>query len=228
MKPWRRLATAKAPDGGELVLWQRDDEFVVRVNGAELMSSRRHGSEEAMAAAAGSTITRRRARILIGGLGFGFTLRATLDRLAVDGRIELVEISRDIIDWNQRWLGHLNGAALGDPRVTLRCDDLRKVIAGAASKKDRPYDAVLVDVDNGPWPLAAEANGLLWQPAGVMAVARVLRPGGMLVVWSTGPDPAFAARLRDEGFAVEVQASRAHDGGGVRHTLFVAQWRGPS
>jgi spermidine synthase len=234
MKPWKCLATATAPDGGELALWQRDAELVVRINGVELMSSRRHGSEEAMAIAAESALARRGARVLIGGLGFGFTLRAALQRLASDGRLDLIEISPDIIAWNQRWLADLNGRALGDPRVTLTCGDLRVVLEGAALRggksagKGGLYDAILVDVDNGPWPLAARANRLLWRPAGILAIARSLRSGGMLVVWSTGPDADFAARLRAEGFTVAVEVARAHDGSGGRHTLFVAQWRSPS
>lgn len=234
MKPWRRLAVASAPDGGEYSLWQRDTELVLRVNGIELMSSRRHGSEQAMATAAESAIARRHARVLIGGLGFGYTLRATLDRLAPDGQIQVAELSSDIIEWNRQWVGELNSHPMRDARVVVTHADLRDVLSRAAAPSvdggglGGGFDAVLIDIDNGPWPVAARANRSFWLPEGVLAITRVLRPDAVLVVWSTDPDASFAARLRAAGFAAEVQPARGHGSGGAHHHLFVAKWRGPS
>lgn len=230
MKPWLRLAAASAPDGGEYALWRRDRELVLRVNGFELMSSRRHGSEEAMATAAAAAIGRRRARVLVGGLGFGYTLRAALDRLGPDGRIEVAELSGDIIEWNQQWIGELNAHPIRDPRVVVTHADLREVLARAPapSAAGGGFDAILIDIDNGPWPVAARANRSFWLPEGLLGITRVLRRDGVLVVWSTDPDADFTARLRGAGFTAEVQRARGHGAGGAHHHLFVANWRGPA
>jgi len=224
MKPWKIIARATNPGGDDLVLWQRDAEFVVRVGNTELMSSRRHGSEEAMATAALSALARDDARVLIGGLGFGYTLRAALDRLGPRGHILVAEISNDIIEWNRRFLGGLGGQPMDDIRATVECTDVRWVLARASRASSRGrYDAVLVDVDNGPRPLVTKTNRLLWQPDGIAATSRAMKPGSVLVVWSTGSDPSFVARLRAGGFAVEVNPVRAEAGRGARHTLFVAR-----
>jgi spermidine synthase len=224
MKPWKIIARAANPGGDDLVLWQRDAEFVVRVGSAELMSSRRHGSEEAMATAALPAIARDDARVLIGGLGFGYTLRAALDRLGPGGRILVAEISNDIIEWNRGFLGGLGDQPMDDSRATVECTDLRCVLARASRTPSRGcYDAILVDVDNGPWPLVTKTNRLLWHPDGIAAIGRAMKPGAVLVVWSTGSDPTFVASLRAGGFAVEVKPVRAESGRGARHTLFIAR-----
>ena len=225
MKPWKLLARASNPGGDDLILSQRDGEFMVRVGGAELMSSRRHGSEEAMATEALSGVARNGARVLVGGLGFGYTLRATLDCLGPGGQVLVAEISSEIIEWNRRFLGGLAGQPMNDSRATIECSDVRHVIARASRAPSRGrYDAILVDVDNGPWPLVTKPNGLLWQPDGIATLGRALRPGGVLVVWSAEPDSKFVACLRTGGFVVEVKRVHAEGGRGARHTLFVARW----
>jgi spermidine synthase len=215
MKPWKLIATAANPGSDDLRLWQRDVEFMVRAGSTELMSSRRHGSEEAMAVAALSAIAREGANVLIGGLGFGYTLRATLNHLGLRGHVLVAEISNDIIAWNRRLLGNLAGHPMHDRRVTIQCSDVRRILARASGPSSRRrYDAILVDIDNGPWPLVAKSNRLLWEPAGIAAIIQAMRPEAVLVVWSTGPDPKFVARLRAGGFAVKLESVRAEGGGG--------------
>jgi len=226
MRPWITLATADAPGGdGPLALLQRDTEYVIRVRGVELMSSRRHGSEAEMAHHASAALGRRGARALVGGLGFGYTLQAGKDLLGPAGSVVVAEISAAVIDWNRRLVGHLAGHPLADARVSVEHVDVRTYLASAATAS---FDAILMDVDNGPSPVTAASNGLLWNPAGMAGLARVLRPGGTLVVWSSNPDPSFARRLTAAGLSVTTREARAaggrpgEPGRGARHTLFVA------
>jgi spermidine synthase len=217
VKPWKVLAEATAPDGGRLVLSEHDGELVIRVGNEFLMTNRTHGSEEEMAAAgecAGD------ARVLIGGLGFGYTLRATLDRLGPRGRVTVAEIAQAIVDWNRTQLGPLAGHPLRDPRVSLEVADVAAVVRRAEAS----FDAILLDVDNGPQALTARSNDALYREAGLLAFRRALRPGGRLVVWSAGPAPAFTRRLRAAGLAAEERTVRARGvARGPRHLLFVAQ-----
>jgi spermidine synthase len=223
MKPWKVLASAPAPDGGDFVLSQRDGEFVLRVKGAELMSSRRHGSEEAMASVVAAELARPKAHVLVGGLGFGFTARAVLDRLGPEGHVTVAEISPAIVDWNRIFVGELANHPLNDPRVTVICSDVGKVLAKAAQAEDTQFDAVLMDVDNGPWALSAPKNQRLWQRTGIETIARVLRSDGALVVWSTNDDPIFVSRLKASGFSVERRPARSQGEKGDRHLLFLAR-----
>jgi len=223
MKPWLRIATTTAPDGDPFVLMQRDQEFVIRVNGMELMSSRRHGSEEAMAVVAEDAIGRPRARVLVGGLGMGYTLRAVLDRLGPGGRVIVAELARGILDWNRGVLGPLAGKPLEDRRVLAMCRDVAVLLAEESQPKADRFDAILMDVDNGPWALVTPSNRRLWEDQGIANVAKALRPNGTLVVWSTDPQPFFVARLRAGGFVVDVQSARSNGKRGDRHTLFVAR-----
>jgi spermidine synthase len=217
VKPWRVLAEATSPDGGRLVLSEHDGELVIRVDGEWLMSSRAHGSEEEMAAAGACTGD---ARVLVGGLGCGYTLRATLDRLGPRGQVTVAEISPAIVEWNRAELGPLAGHPLRDPRVSLAVADVATVVRGAASG----FDAILLDVDNGPQALTARSNEALYQPRGLLAFRSALRPGGRLVVWSAGPDTGFTRRLRAAGLTVEERPVRARGPArGARHLLFVAQ-----
>ena len=234
MKPWITLATAPAPGGGDgdgdgargqLALIRRDTEYVIRVRGAELMSSRRHGSEEEMARLAAAAIGRRDACVLVGGLGFGYTLRASKAQLGRGGRIVVAEISPAVVEWNRGLVGHLAGHPLDDARVRVACVDVRELLADAPAA----FDAILMDVDNGPSALSLPTNQLLWNRTGMLAIARALRPRGTLVVWSADPDEDFAARLAAAGLAVQSHPARASGGGirrsgrGARHTLFVAE-----
>ena len=219
MKPWKIVSRSTATDEATLVLWERDGEYVIRVGGQWLMSSRSHGSESAMAEA-GLARTGADLQVLIGGLGCGYTLRATLDRLGPAGRVTVAEISQSVIDWNRGPLGPLSGQPLDDARVTVERADVAKVVQRAPAD----WDAILLDVDNGPEALTLPTNHWLYEPMGLQSMYRGLREDGRLVIWSAGPDAAFARRLRAEGFAVEERLvpARGGTGRGSRHTLFVA------
>lgn len=226
VKTWTLLAKAQTPSGGELVLMQRDREYAIRVGTDELMSSRRHGSEEGMAAAAQPAIGRPGTRVLIGGLGLGYTLRAVLDELAPSGAVTVAEISPAVVAWNREFVGDLAGHPLRDPRVTVACTDVRLLLAQAGAKPRGSYDVILMDVDNGPWALSAATNRLLWDTQGIATLTRALAAGGTLVVWSSSHDPSFERRLASAGFSVEARDARAHHGRGVRQVLFVARLLG--
>lgn len=219
MKPWEIVDCAAAPDGAELVLARRDGEWVVRVAGRTLMSSRVHGSEEALAAIALRGLEHRRA-VLVGGLGMGFTLRATLDRLPADARVVVVELVAGLVAWNRGPLSALAGRPLDDPRIRLQQGDVAVRIAEAKGA----YDAILLDVDNGPAALAHAANRTLYQERGVRACAEALRAGGVLAVWSAGPDPRYRERLERAGLAASEEIVAARTGsGGVRHAVILGR-----
>ena len=221
MKPWEVLARAPAPDGGEFVLHHRDGEFVIRVRGQELMSSRVHGSEEEMARLASAALGDIAApRVLIGGLGLGYTLRATLDALGAGAQVVVAELAEAIVTWNRGPLAHLAGRPLEDPRVRVEIADVRHVMRGGA-----PWHAILLDVDNGPAALTRASNASLYDSPGLAAAHAALAPGGVLVVWSAGPDDRFTTRLSQAGFLAETHPVRAGKGRGTRHTLFVARRR---
>jgi spermidine synthase len=186
------------------------------------MSSRRHHSEERMAAAAQPAISQRGARVLIGGLGLGYTLRAVLDEMDPKGTVTVAEISPDVLAWNREILGELAGHPVADPRVTVACTDVRLLLAKSGSNPGGAFDVILMDVDNGPWALSTATNRLLWDSNGIATLARTLAPKGTLVVWSSGHEPSFERRLAAGGFSVEAQDVRANGGRGVRQVLFVA------
>ena len=196
MLPSVVLDRAPSP-GGELVLSQRGDELTIRVRGVELMSSRNHDSEDelgrrgALLAGVGDG-----ARVLVGGLGLGFTLRAVLEHCRA--AIDMVELVPAVVQWNRTHAGELAGHPLDDPRVTLIEDDVARVIAAARAR----YAAIVLDVDNGPDGLF-DANGKLYQRAGLAAARRALVPGGGLAVWSAFESPTFTSWLREAGFSVE-------------------------
>ena len=217
MKPWEIVDRTRGPDGTELVLARRDDEWVVRVAGRVLMSSRVHGSEEALAAIALRKVTAPRA-VLVGGLGLGFTLRATLDRLPKDARAIVVELVPGLVAWNRGPLADLAGRPLEDPRVRLQQGDVGARIAEAKGA----YDAILLDVDNGPAALAHAANASLYGVRGVRACSDALRAGGVLAVWSAGPDERYRERLERVGLEVREETVAARGGGGgVRHAVIL-------
>lgn len=227
MKPWEIVDRTAAPDGAELVLARRDDEWVVRVAGRTLMSSKVHGSEEALAAIALRGLEHRRA-ILVGGLGMGFTLRAALDRLPVDAKAVVVELVPGLVAWNRGPLSRLAGRPLDDARVRLQQGDVLARIAEAKGA----YDAILLDVDNGPSALAHAGNRKLYGEKGVRACAEALRAGGVLAVWSASPDELYRERLERAGLEASAEIVPARAGaGGVRHVVFVgrkpAAGRGP-
>jgi spermidine synthase len=216
VKPWIELARAEAPGGGVLSLHRRDDELVIRVDGQELMSSRRHGSEDRLAELGLAGLDA--ADVLIGGLGLGFTLRAALAHVAAAGRVVVVELAAAVVAWNQGLLGPEAAAAIADPRVTIEVGD----VADALRAPGR-FDAILLDVDNSPHALSHPGNRGLYTIDGLVAARRALRPGGRLAVWSASRHPEFERRLARAGFAVEVHAARAHRARGATHTIYLGR-----
>jgi spermidine synthase len=205
--PWTLLDTAEVPDdGGVLRLLRRGAEFSIRLGHNELMNSRVHGSEEALASIALEKIgNRARPQILIGGLGMGFTLRAVLRLIGPDAGIVVAELSPAVVAWNLGLLAGISDGSLADARVTIRQEDVGNLIRLAREA----YDAILLDVDNGPEALTRKANGRLYDLAGLDAVYAALRPRGVLVVWSAGRDENFTKRLRESGFEVNEVRVRA-------------------
>ncbi len=221
MKPLRAVERVHTPDGRELVLWERDGFWNVRVNGLELMSSRAHGSEEVLAELGLAGLVSGRPRVLVAGLGFGYTLRAALDALPARAEVVLVEVFPEIVAWNRGPLRDLAGRPLDDPRVEVEVGDVRTWLGRAR----RPFQAILLDVDNGPEAFTLDANAGLYTPHGLAALHRALAPGGRLAVWSAHRDPAFARRLAKAGFQVETKSVRARKTSGPSHTLFLARRR---
>jgi spermidine synthase len=221
MLPWIRLATATAPGGDRLSLLRRGDEFSIRLQGGnELMNSRLGGSEEALATLALDRVADRPApRVLIGGLGMGFTLRAAQAAAPCGARLVVSEIVPDLVAWAGQHMAAVFGDCLADPRVELRTGDIGAVIREAAGA----FDAILLDVDNGPDGLTRAENDLLYGEAGLHAARRALTPGGVLAVWSAAPDAAFANRLSRCGFDVSTHLVRAgRTKKGPRHTIWIA------
>jgi spermidine synthase len=221
MLPWIHLATATTPQGGALRLLRRGDEFSIRLEGGnELMNSRLGGSEEALARCALDRLTARPApSVLIGGLGMGFTLRAAQAIAPADARLTVVEIVPELEQWASQHMASVFGDCLSDPRVALRTDNVGAVIRAA----EGTFDAILLDVDNGPDGLTRAGNDALYAEAGLRSARRALTAGGVLAVWSAAPDPAFTRRLSACGFAVEVRSVRASRGKrGSRHVIWNA------
>lgn len=220
MKPFRRRGEATAPDGTALALFEHDGAFVLRVNGVELMSTRRHRSEDALAELACEPLRERAgAAVLIGGLGLGFTLKAALRVLAPDARVVVVEIVEAVIDWNRNPEYPLAGDALRDPRVELLHADVADVLAAHRGA----FDAIMLDVDNGADALTTSGNAQLYGAEGIRAAVAALRPEGRLAYWCADDDRAFASALRRAGLVVEVTRVSAHATGGATHSLIVAR-----
>ena len=221
MNPWVLLDETTVPgDDGLMKLYQRAFEFSISVNGEELMNSRMHGSEDALAELACERVgTRETPQILIGGLGMGFTLRAALDQLGASANVVVAELVPAVVEWNRTHLAELAGRPLYDPRTTVLESDVGRVIR----KKTDRYDAILLDVDNGPDALTHEGNDRLYTRGGIGAAMKALKPEGILGIWSAEPDTAFAKRLRGAGFKVEEVTVRARKTKGRRHTVWLAQ-----
>jgi spermidine synthase len=219
VQPWRIVDRARAPDGSEVVLANRDEEWVVRMGGHVLMSSRTHGSEEALASLALKNLEAPRT-ILVGGLGLGFTLRAVLDRVPVDARVIVADLVPELAAWNRGPVAHLAGHPLSDARVRLQIGD----VAGRIAEATRAFDAILLDVDNGPSSLVDAENDQLYGQRGVRACLDALKHGGVLAVWSAGPDQRYIERLERAGFATEVHSVSARKrAGGVRHVILIGR-----
>jgi len=220
MKRIERLGEAAAPDGTVLTLYRHDGAYSISVGGTELMSTRRHHSEDALAELVCAPLAERAgARVLIGGLGLGFTLRAALRTLAADAQVVVVEIMEEVIRWNRNPDYALSADALADPRVDLRHDDVANVLAAG----DGGFDAIMLDVDNGAAAMTTKGNAALYRAAGIRRAVAALRPGGRLAYWSAGEDAPFEKALRRERLEVEVHRVRAHPTLKAWHTIFVAR-----
>lgn len=220
MIAWELLDQAKVPGGvEELRLYRRNRDYSIRLGGYELMTSRVHGSEDALADFACERVADRSGcRLLIGGLGMGFTVAAALRRLQDDARVVVAELVPEVIEWNRGVLADLAGRPLEDPRVQVREIDVAKILR----TEHQAYDAVLLDVDNGPAGSTRQQNHWLYTPAGLAATAAALRSGGVLTVWSAGPDRSFSPRLRRAGFnAREIRVRARGLRGGARHTIWL-------
>jgi spermidine synthase len=218
---WTLLDTATVPDnGGELRLMQRGGEYSIMSGSIELMNSRLSGSEEALATLVSARLGHVPApSVLIGGYGMGFTLRAALASLSAKARVTVAELVPAVVAWARGPMAHLTAGCLDNPRVRVVEGDVARVIGAA----EGVYDAILLDVDNGPEGLSRAANDRIYDRAGLDAARRALRPGGILAVWSSSPSAPFSRRLRQAGFQVEehrVRASRR--GGGARHMIWLA------
>lgn len=220
MKPLERLGETRAPDGTPLALTKRDDEYMILASGKPLMTSRMHGSEDALATLGCRGVPARAPHVLIGGLGMGFTLRAALDLLPTDALVVVAELVPAVVEWNRGPLGPLAGHPLDDPRVRIDLRDVGDVIRSSAAA----FDAILLDVDNGPDAFTLAGNASLYGDAGIAAVRRALRPGGALAVWATEEDRRFVQRLRRAGFEASAERVRARaERGRSRHVIFLAR-----
>jgi spermidine synthase len=221
MTRWTLLDIARASrDHGELRLYQRGEEFSIRAGDCELMNSRVHGSEDALGELACARIADRpRPRVLIGGLGMGYTLSAALQALNAESQVVVAELVSAVVVWNRGPLGNLAGHPLRDQRVTVREGDVAQILRA----EQRAYNAILLDVDNGPKGLTWKRNYWLYGLSGLGVAFAALRPGGLLAVWSADPDQAFRHRLRKIGFKVdEVRVRSRGARGGARHTVYLA------
>lgn len=220
MKIRELIGTARIPGGDDLRLYRRGDDFIIAIGGNELMNSRMSGSEEALAMMSCERLrSPGQAHLLIGGYGMGFTLRAALAALGPGAKITVAELVPEIIDWARGPMSALAAGCLDDPRVELVIGDVAAAIADGRGR----YDAILLDVDNGPDGLVREANDGIYSPAGLASAKAALRPGGILAVWSAAPDAQFARRLAAAGFRVEEVAVRARSNGkGARHIIWFA------
>lgn len=219
MTPRVLVGAADVPGGAQLRLFRRGGDFMIVSDRHELMGSRMRGSERALGVMTCARLTGRAApRLLVGGYGMGFTLRALLGELGADARVTVAELVPEIIDWARGPMRELTAASLDDPRVDLRIGDVAAHMAPPSR-----YDAILLDVDNGPDGLTCAGNAGLYTPRGLATAKSALKPGGVLAIWSAGPDPAFTRRLATAGFATDEVKVRARENGkGPRHVIWLA------
>ncbi len=220
MIPWQLLDSARIPGNDEeLRLYLRGNEYSIRVNGSEVMNSRAHGSEDALAELACAKIADRPCpRVLVGGLGMGYTAAAALCRLGAESRVVVAELLPAVVKWNRGPLGVLAGYPLQDQRVTVREVDIALIL----KEERKAYDAILLDVDNGPKSLIRDDNIWLYTRAGLEAAFLALRPAGVLAIWSASPEAAFTKRLQQAGFKANEVRVRARGNVGGWHTIWLA------
>ncbi len=227
MKPLHKIAAATIPNnGGELTLFRREEEFSIRLSGVrgELMNSRVYNSEQELAKLGCAHIKNKdNAEVLVGGLGMGYTLASALECVTANSRVTVAELIPEVLEWNQGPLGECAGNPLADSRALVRLGDIAELI-----KLQQPdFDAILLDVDNGPEGITHSNNNWLYSTPGLDALYNSLRPEGVLAVWSAGPDSMFIIQLKKAGFSVSMRVVRARPGKGSRHTIFLAKkpWR---
>ncbi|MBK8233478.1 MAG: hypothetical protein IT349_04435 [Candidatus Eisenbacteria bacterium] len=223
MLPWVQLGRAEVPgEATPLTLFQRGREFAIRIGPLALMSNTLHGSEEVLAEIACGRIAKRTsAKVLVGGLGMGYTTAAALRQVGPDAQVITAELVPGVVEWNRGPLAHLAGRPLDDPRASIFAGDVGDAYRG----KRGAFDAILLDVDNGPNGLTRRANNWLYTPTGLRAAYEALRDGGIFGVWSVAPDAEFTRRLAQSGFRVEEEIVRARRTSGGRHTLWLATRR---
>lgn len=221
MLPWVLLDSAPIPGNPTpLNLFRRGTDFSIRIGGAELMSSREHGSEDALGEVACERLAGRRGvRVLVGGLGLGFTLAAVLRHCAGLSEVVVAELIPAVVSWNRGPLAHLAGEPLNDRRVTIREADVAHVMR----EEKNGFDAILLDVDNGPAAMTQKENQWLYTERGLRAAAAALRPGGLLAIWSAGPSTGFTKRLERVGYAAEEIRTRGRAKSGARYTIWIAR-----
>ena len=220
MLQWINVASARIADGSEFVLARHGDDWIVRVDQRVLMGNRMHDSEEALAELAVDEADDP-ATVLVGGLGLGYTLRAVLDTVGPEAEVTVAELVPELVDWNREHLGHLADHPLDDRRCRVIVGDVYDLI----KRSPRTFDVIVLDVDNGPEALAQEKNQRLYGDGGVAACHAALRPGGVIGVWSAGPNVRYEKRLERHGFYVDVVRVPARVGSRARHVLFIARRR---
>lgn len=219
VKPYEQLGEARTPNGTLIALYRHDGAYLIRADGVELMSTRRHLSEDRLAEVACAPLRNiPQARVLIGGLGLGFTLRAALRELSGDAEVVVAELVPEVIAWNADPRYGLSAEAMGDPRVRIVHDDVTNVLRANLGT----FDAIMLDTDNGPDGMLMSENARLYATRGIANTVDALRSGGSIVYWSVGDDPRFASALRGSGLDVSMLRVRAHDTTGPMHTLYVA------
>lgn len=219
MRPFETLDSFTTPDGQRLTLHRRNGDYFIDLDGHELMSTRVHGSETALGELACAPLRRaKRPRVLIGGLGLGFTLKAALEALSDDAEVVQAEMFPVILEWHRQHLQSL-AVPLDEPRVRLHIGDVAELIR---RHDGPPYNAILLDTDNGPDAMCIGSNASLYDEAGLELIKLALQPGGILAVWSAHDAPAFSKRLRRSGFKVSTEIVRGHGRKGPRHTIFLA------
>ena len=214
------LEKAETPDGKRLELFEHDGRYVIRVDGVELMSTRRHASEERLAELVCAGFSKQKGiRVLVGGLGFGFTLRAALAQLAPDAKVVVSELMPQVVEWNRKPEYKLGADVLADPRVRVVEEDVAKII----DRERGTFDGIMLDVDNGPGGFTTDFNDRLYEEMGLYRIQGAQKPGGVVGFWSASADPLFVKRLTRAGYEVDVQRARAHSTSGGWHTLFMAK-----
>jgi spermidine synthase len=218
MKPYEKLGEATTPDGTVLALYRHDGAYLIRADGVELMSTRRHHSEDRLAELACAHLAQQTGtRVLVGGLGLGFTMRAALRVLPADAEVVVAEFLPEVVDWNTNPAFGISTEAMRDPRVRIVQDDIVNVLRDNAGG----FDAIMLDTDNGPDGQLMSENTRLYSARGVTTTLAARRPGGVLAYWSVANDPRFARALRQRGLAVATVHARAHETSGPFHTIYV-------